>query len=81
MWSIPKRNDPLLDDHNIFTSHIWRANTHCKIVTSLQMVINYLSKYAAKSEPASQSYRDLFTGVLHSMDNTDSATSALKKYS
>ncbi|XP_054290775.1 uncharacterized protein LOC129005792 [Macrosteles quadrilineatus] len=75
----PKRNDELINDYNPFVAHVWRANTDCKVVTSLQMVVNYLAKYASKSEPTSQSFRDIFSELLQTSEPTNYATTALQR--
>lgn len=48
-----KRNDGKVNNHcPIMTVH-WRGNTDFKPIISLQTVVNYLAKYASKSEQAS----------------------------
>ncbi|XP_046145856.1 uncharacterized protein LOC123989199 [Osmia bicornis bicornis] len=75
----PRRNDALLNDHNIFVAQIWRANTDCKVITSEHAILNYLSKYASKSEPQSQSFMDLFNNILVDCHPDDPVQKAFSK--
>ncbi|XP_059068275.1 uncharacterized protein LOC131047632 [Cryptomeria japonica] len=42
------RNDDRLNLHNPFILSIWRANVDCQPVLSIDVVIKYIAKYAAK---------------------------------
>lgn len=80
IWQfIPKRNDCLLNDHNMFVAKTWRANTDCKIIASENAIINYLSKYAAKGETQSQPWRDLFSDSVSSCGSEEPAKKAFAK--
>lgn len=72
----PARNDSLLNQFNSFVSQTWRANTDFSIITSEHMLINYLAKYASKSEPASKNLSEMFQEVVESKNNDDQSRSA-----
>ncbi|XP_059064700.1 uncharacterized protein LOC131856792 [Cryptomeria japonica] len=46
----PTRNDDHLNIHSPCMLSIWRANIDCQSVTSRKAVLQYISKYASKSE-------------------------------
>lgn len=59
-----KRNDDRLNIHNPFVTTLWRANTDFQPIMSRQAVINYIAKYASKSEPQSESYKEMITTIV-----------------
>lgn len=75
----PKRNDELLNDYNVFVSQTWRANTDCKVIASEHAIINYLSKYAAKGEPQSHNYQEIFQTILQACNPDDPSKKAISK--
>ncbi|KAF5176526.1 Atp-dependent dna helicase rrm3, partial [Thalictrum thalictroides] len=58
------RNDLLLGSHNRKVLQTWRANIDWSPVLSVQSVVNYIAKYAAKAEPASKSFTDTLRGIV-----------------
>ena len=63
---VPARNDERLDIHNADLLSIWRANVDCQPVLSRHAVLKYISKYAAKSETRSESYRQMLSRLSQS---------------
>lgn len=54
-----KRNDERLNSHFPFISVHWRANTDVQPIISLDAVVQYIAKYAAKCEPASDALMEI----------------------
>ena len=54
---ITARNDCLLNSYNPVQLSGWRANVDMQYVVSRRRVINYVAKYATKSEPHSKSLK------------------------
>ena len=58
------RNDAILNAFNPAILMAWLANIDFSPCTSLSAVVNYVAKYAAKSETATASYRELASKIL-----------------
>ncbi|XP_026442569.1 uncharacterized protein LOC113342147 [Papaver somniferum] len=61
---VGRRNDELLNSHNRAVLQTWRANIDCSAVTTMESVIRYIAKYAAKCEPASRDFIDTLRGII-----------------
>lgn len=72
----PVRNDEKLNLFNSFIAQTWRANTDFQIITSLYAVIEYISKYASKSEPTSKNVLEMFEEIVKSRNSDDQARQA-----
>ena len=57
----PARNDPLLNIHSLTMLSKWRANVDCQPVLCKHFVLKYISKYASKVEPKSESYHAILS--------------------
>ena len=73
-----KRNDSRLNNHQRCQLQGWRANCDIQVVIDHYAYVEYLTKYAAKGEPKSQSMKQLFRAILQ---NTSSENSDAKKVS
>lgn len=62
----PRRNDSLTNSYDSFIAQTWRANTDFSIIKSLHEVIQYVSKYASKSETALKNLQEMFQEVVES---------------
>ena len=58
------RNDAILNAFNPAILMAWLANIDFSPCTSLSAVVNYVAKYAAKSETATASYQELASKIL-----------------
>ena len=58
------RNDAILNAFNPAILMAWLGNIDFSPCTSLSAVVNYVAKYAAKSETATASYRELASKIL-----------------
>ena len=77
---VTKRNDSRLNNHQRCQLQGWRANCDIQVVIDHYACVEYLTKYAAKGEPKSQSMNQLFKAILQngSSENSD-AKKAIKK--
>lgn len=77
---IGHRNDPLVCAHNRKVLQTWRANIDWSPVLSVQSVVNYIAKYAAKTEPASKTFTDTLRGIVEDLRRPcQTARSAIKR--
>ena len=75
----PKRNDELLNQHNILQLLGWQANVDFTPITSIRAVTTYIAKYCSKTEKKSENYNMIFNSILTSLDLDDRATVAFQK--
>jgi hypothetical protein len=70
---ITARNDPLINPHNRLQLQGWRANVDLKPILSMNAAIQYISKYASKSESRSAAFSVLLTRILDASNPNDSS--------
>ena len=70
---VPARNDPLMNTYPVKADayQCWRANMDIKPVTSRHAMVQYLTKYCTKSEPPSDTLKD----VVHRLQATEGSRS------
>lgn len=71
-----KRNDPRTNPHSPFVSCHWRANTDFQPIISLDSVVRYIAKYAAKSESVSDGLADI-QNTLNSVQTYNRSTTSI----
>ena len=74
-----KQNDGRINCHNHVMSQHWRANVDLQVIVDTDKCIRYMAKYAPKGEPRSQSASEILTACVNRLDNTDMASSALRR--
>ena len=74
-----KRNDGRINCHNHVMSQHWRANVDLQVIIDTDQCMRYMAKYATKGEPRSQSASEILTACVNRLDNTDMASSALRR--
>lgn len=75
-----RRNDPILNKNNPFIIQLWRANMDIQPVVSIQDVMNYIAKYAAKGEQQSANYEDILHHIVSTECNAgDEVKKAVRK--
>ena len=57
----------------------WRANVDMQYIVSRQRVLQYCTKYVTKSEPQSQSLKELFTSIVRGLKEGNSSLKAVQK--
>lgn len=75
-----RKNDPKLNKHHPFVIQLWRSNMDIQPVVSLQDVVNYIVKYAAKGEVQSRTYGEIVQHILQTeVSNSDTVKKAIQK--
>src|SRR2546429_5018376 len=75
---ITARNDPLINPHNRLQLQGWRANVDLKPILDMDVALRYISKYASKSEPRSDSFTDILSRILSASDPSDTSLRAIQ---
>ncbi|XP_057838404.2 uncharacterized protein LOC131048470 [Cryptomeria japonica] len=75
----PARNDDRLNLHNPFILSIWRANVDCQPVLSIDAMIKYIAKYAAKAENKSETYHAMLSRISTNFESDKPAPNAFRK--
>ena len=76
---ITARNDCLLNSYNPMQLSGWRANVDMQYVVSRRRVINYVAKYATKSEPRSKSLKTVYSTIMKSLKDDDKSLKVVQK--
>src|SRR5437763_15609753 len=58
------RNDPLINLHNRLQLQEWWANVNLKPILNIHAILQYISKYASKSELRSATFSEIFNQIL-----------------
>ena len=70
---LTQRNDCLLNSYNPVQLSAWRANVDMQYIMSRNRVLNYIAKYAAKSEPRSKGLKAVYGNILKTMKDNGSS--------
>ena len=73
------RNDGLVNSYNQIQLSAWRANVDMQYCVSLRKVIEYITKYASKSEPRSKPLAEVYSTIIRSLTTDSSAMKAVQK--
>ena len=73
------RNDGLLNSYNLIQLSGWRANVDMQYIVSRQKVVDYCTKYVTKSEPRSQTLKDVFTKIVRGLKDGSRSLKAVQK--
>ena len=76
---LTQRNDCLLNSYNPVQLSAWRANVDMQYIVSRNRVLNYIAKYAAKSEPRSKGLKAVYGNILKSMKDNGSSLKMVQK--
>lgn len=76
---VTKRNDTRLNNHQRLQLQGWRANCDIQVIIDYHSCIEYIAKYASKSEKMSSVVREAFTSVLHETSNDNDSARVIKK--
>lgn len=76
---ITARNDGLINSHNPVQLSAWRGNVDMQYCVSKHKVINYITKYATKTEPRSQTMKEAFANITRNMNDDSSALQVIQK--
>ena len=73
------RNDGMVNSFNPVQFSAWRANVDMQYIVSRRKVIEYCRKYVTKSEPHSQSLKEVFTTIICSLKEGNHSLKAVQK--
>ena len=76
---ITARNDGLLNSFNPVQLSAWRANVDMQYCVSRHKVVEYVTKYATKSEPRSLPLREVYTNIVRSLNDDSTSLKAVQK--
>ena len=73
------RNDGMINSFNPVQLSAWRANVDMQYIVSRERVLQYCTKYVTKSEPRSQSLKEIFTTIVRGLRQGNSSLKAVQK--
>ena len=73
------RNDGLINSFNPVQLSAWRANVDMQYCVSRRRVIEYVTKYATKSEPRSVPLREVYANIVRSLRDDSTSLKAVQK--
>ena len=76
---ITKRNDHRVNNHQRLQLQGWRANCDIQVVIDYHACVEYLAKYAAKTESRSHLLKQAFSDIVHNSQMNANAASIIKK--
>ena len=76
---LTQQNDCLLNSYNPVQLSAWRANVDMQYIVSRNRVLNYIAKYAAKSEPRSKGLKAVYGNILKTMKDNGSSLKVVQK--
>jgi len=76
---ITKRNDHRVNNHQRLQLQGWRANCDIQVVIDYHAYVEYLAKYAAKTESRSHLLKQAFSNIVHNSQIKANAASIIKK--
>ena len=76
---LTQRNDCLLNSYNPVQLSAWCANVDMQYIVSRNRVLNYIAKYAAKSEPRSKGLKAACDNVLKTLKSDGNSLKMVQK--
>ena len=73
------RNDGMISSFNHIQLTAWHANVDMQYIVSRNRVVQYCTKYVTKSETRSQSLKDTFANIAHSLKEGNRSVKAVQK--
>ena len=78
---VTARNDGLINSHNPVQLSAWRANVDMQYCESKRKVIKYITKYATKCEPRSQTMKEVYSNIVRNLNDDSSALKVIQSFS
>ena len=72
------RNDPNMNGHGRTACHAWRGNMDMQLILDHHAAVNYMVKYATKSEKAGNSFKHLYNDIIGTATEEDNPQSKLR---
>ena len=76
---ITARNDPFINPHSRLQLQGWRANVDLKPILSIHAALQYISKYASKTEPRSTAFLEILNQILSDGKPDDQVLNPVQK--
>ena len=76
---ITARNDGLINSHNPIQLSAWRGNVDMQYCVSKHRVIEYISKYATKCEPRSETMKEVYSRIVRNLKDDSTALQLIQK--
>ena len=76
---ITARNDGLINSYNPVQLSGWRANVDMQYCLSKKKVIEYITKYATKCEPRSQTMNEVYANIVRSLKDDSTSLKVVQK--
>ena len=76
---ITARNDGLINSHNSLQLSSWRGNVDMQFCISKRKVIEYITKYATKCEPRSQTMKEVYTNIVRDLKDDSTSLKVVQK--
>lgn len=73
------RNDGLINSYNPIQLSAWRGNVDMQYCVSKYREIEYITKYAAKCEPRSQTMKEVYSNIVQNLNDNTSALQVVHK--
>ena len=73
------RNDGMINNFNPIQLSTWRANLDMQYIVSRHRVIEYCTKYVTKSEPQSQSLKEVYVTIVRSLQEGNTSLKVVQK--
>ncbi len=73
------RNDGLINSHNPVQLSAWRANVDMQYCVSKRKVIEYITKYATKCEPRSQTMKEVYSNIVRTLKDDSTVLKVIQK--
>ncbi|CAG8494863.1 20894_t:CDS:2, partial [Racocetra persica] len=67
------RNNPYINLYNRLQLQDWHANVDLKLLLNIHAILQYVAKYASKSEPWSAIFSEILNHILHDSNPLDSS--------
>ena len=74
-----KRNDTRVNKHQRFQLQAWRANVDIQPIIDYTACLEYIAKYASKSEKISNVAKEAFTSVVKNLKGTEDIKMVIRK--
>ena len=74
-----KRNDTRVNKHQIFHFQAWRANIDIQPIIDYTACLEYIAKYASKSDKLSNVVKEAFTSVVQNLNGTEDKKKVIRE--
>ncbi len=72
-------NDLFINPYNRLQLQGWHANVDLKLILSIYVALQYISKYASKGESRSIAFSEIFNQILNNSDPNDVSLTSIQK--